>query len=35
VAFNVLLGQEGRVSRFLPWFLAGNLHVVSSMWVLW
>ena len=35
VAFNVLLAQEPRASRFLPWVVAGNLHVVASLWVLW
>lgn len=35
VAFNVLLAREPRVSRFLPWFIAGNVHVIASLWVLW
>jgi hypothetical protein len=35
VAFNVLLAREPRTSRFLPWLVAGNLHVIASAWVLW
>jgi hypothetical protein len=35
VAFNVLLAREPRGSRLVPWLVAGNLHVVASLWVLW
>lgn len=35
IAFNVLLAHEPRASRFLPWFVVGNLHVIASLWVLW
>jgi len=35
VAFNVLLAQEARGLRFLPWLILGNLHVIASLWVLW
>ena len=34
VAFNVLLAREPRSSRFWPWFVLGNLHVIPSFWVL-
>ena len=34
VAFNVLLAQESRPSRLIPWFFAGNLHLIPAIWVL-
>lgn len=30
VAFNVLLASEPRPARFWPWFVAGNLHLLSA-----
>ena len=34
IGFNVLLVGETRPSRFWPWFVLGNLHVIPSLWVL-
>jgi hypothetical protein len=34
IGFNVLLASEPRVSRFWPWFAAGNLHLVSTFRVM-
>jgi len=34
VGFNVLLARETRASRFWPWFIAGNLHLIPAMWVM-
>ena len=34
VGFNVLLVREPRPSRFWPWFVAGNLHLVPAYGVL-
>ena len=34
IGFNVLLAGETRPSRFWPWFVLGNLHVIPSLWVL-
>ncbi len=34
VAFNVLLAREPRASRFWPWFIGGNLHLIPAMWVM-
>jgi hypothetical protein len=30
VGFNILLTSEARPTRFWPWFIAGNLHLLSS-----
>jgi hypothetical protein len=30
VGFNILLASETRPTRFWPWFVAGNLHLLSS-----
>jgi len=30
VGFNILLASERRPTRFWPWFVAGNLHLLSS-----
>jgi hypothetical protein len=30
VGFNILLASEARPTRFWPWFVAGNLHLLSS-----
>ena len=32
--FNVLLAKEPRPTRFWPWFLVGNLHLVPALHVL-
>lgn len=34
VGFNVLLAGEPRPSRFWPWFVAGNLHLLPASYVL-
>jgi hypothetical protein len=34
VGFNVLLAKEPRPTRFWPWFLVGNLHLVPALHVL-
>jgi len=33
VGFNALLMREPRPSRFWPWFVGGNLHVIPGLWV--
>ena len=34
VAFNILLAQENRAARFWPWFVAGNLHLLTVFQVM-
>ena len=34
VGFNLLLASEGRGTRFWPWFIAGNLHVIPAFRVM-
>jgi hypothetical protein len=34
VGFNILLASELRPSRFWPWFVAGNLHLLASVAVM-
>jgi hypothetical protein len=34
IGFNVLLASEVRSARFWPWFMAGNLHVISAFRVM-
>jgi hypothetical protein len=34
VGFNVLLARETRASRFWPWFVLGNLHLIPAMTVM-
>ena len=34
VGFNVLLAREPRWTRFWPWFLAGNLHLIPTFRVM-
>jgi hypothetical protein len=30
VGFNVLLAREAPATRFWPWFVCGNLHLLSA-----
>lgn len=34
VGFNVLLARQQRPSRFWPWFIAGNLHLIPALRVM-
>jgi hypothetical protein len=34
VGFNVVLASEARVTRFWPWFAAGNAHVIAAPFVM-
>jgi hypothetical protein len=34
VGFNVLLGREIRWSRFWPWFVLRDLHLIPGFWVM-
>ena len=34
VGFNILLAREQRAARFWPWFIAGNLHVMTVLQVM-
>lgn len=34
VGFNILLAREPRASRFWPWFVFGNLHLIPAAWVM-
>ncbi|MGH9370924.1 MAG: hypothetical protein ACRD15_05280, partial [Vicinamibacterales bacterium] len=34
VGFNVLLAREPRTTRFWPWFVAGNLHLLATFRVM-
>jgi hypothetical protein len=34
VGFNILLLRETRAARFWPWFVAGNLHIIPTFWVM-
>jgi hypothetical protein len=34
VGFNILLAGEPRPSRFWPWFVIGNLHLLAGVGVM-
>ena len=34
VGFNILLAREERPARFWPWFIAGNVHLVTVLQVM-
>jgi hypothetical protein len=34
VGFNILLAKEAPATRFWPWFIAGNLHLLTVLQVM-
>jgi hypothetical protein len=34
IGFNILLAKESAPARFWPWFIAGNLHLLTVLQVM-